>query len=188
MAPRIPSVPPGCRLCSPTGVSRAFFAFYSCLALLLAGDSVGNNEVGEHETQSKCTSCNESARRFLCVRVHRVLSCTGTTAAVPSSSRGCRLWGQQQQQRQCLKVHVRDPQLKPGTIPPPHSHLSGEELPAAQCITPEEQSGSTFKAKISILKDAIKQSQGRVYREAIAVPGEKWSPEANPPGFIACYR
>ena len=89
---------------------------------------------------------------------------------------------------ECLKVQVRDPQLKPGTIPPPHSHLSGEELPAAQCITPEEQSGSTFKAKISILKDAIKQSQGRVYREAIAVPGEKWSPEANPPGFIACYR
>lgn len=57
---------------------------------------------------------------------------------------------------------------------------------AAQCISLEEQSGSTFKAKISILKDAIKQSQGRVYREAIAVQGENWSPEANPPGFIAC--
>lgn len=59
-------------------------------------------------------------------------------------------------------------------------------MPAAQCITPEEQSGNTFKAKISILKDAIKQSHGRVYREAIAVQGEKWSPEANLPGFIAC--
>ena len=71
---------------------------------------------------------------------------------------------------------------------PSSLHLSGEESPAAQCITLEEQSGSTFKAKISILKDAIKQSQGRVYREAIAVWGEKWSPEANPLGFIACYR
>lgn len=111
------------------------------------------------------------------MHVHGVLSCTSTAAAVPST----------QQQRR-LKVHTRDPQLKPGTIPPPRSHLGSEELPAAQCITPEEQSGSTFKAKISILKDAIKQSQGRVYREAIAVQGEKWSPEANPPGFIACYR
>lgn len=114
------------------------------------------------------------------MHVHGVLSCTSTAAAVPST--------QQQQQQRCLKVHTRDPQLKPGTIPPPHSHLSSKELPAAQCITPEEQSGSTFKAKISILKDAIKQSQGKVYREAIAVWGEKWSPEANPPGFIACYR
>lgn len=116
---------------------------------------------------------------FLCVPGHGVLSCTGTAAAEPSTH---------QQQPRRLKAHTRDPQLKPGTIPPPRSHLSSEELLAAQCITPEEQSGSTFKAKISVLKDAIKQRQGRVYREAIAVQGEKWSPEANPPGFIACYR
>lgn len=71
---------------------------------------------------------------------------------------------------------------------PARSHPGAEESPAAQCIAPEEQSGSALKAKISVLKDAIKQSRGRVYREAIAVRGEKWSPEANPTGFIACYR
>lgn len=82
---------------------------------------------------------------------------------------------------------MRDPQLKLEAIPLPCSHLSSKELLLAQCITLEDQSGSTFKAKISVLKDVIKQSRGRVYREAIAVWGEKWSPEANLPGFIACY-
>lgn len=79
------------------------------------------------------------------------------------------------------------PTVKARNKSPPHSHLSSKELPTAQHITPEEQSGSTFKVKISILKDAIKQNQGRVYRKAIAVWGANWSPEANTPGFIACY-
>lgn len=105
-------------------------------------------------------------------------------ATMPSPSCGCRPWAQQQQH---LKVHVRNPQLKLEAIPLPCSHRSSKELLLAQCITLEDQSGSTFKAKISVLKDAIKQSQGRVYREAIAVWGEKWSLEANLPGFIACY-
>lgn len=107
VAPLVPCVPQGCGVCSPVGVSRASFAFYSCLALLLAGGSVGNNEVGERETQSKCTSRNEAARRFLCMPVHGVLSYTGTAATVPST---------QQQQRR-FKVHTRDSQLKPEQFP-----------------------------------------------------------------------
>lgn len=160
VVPQIPSVPLGCRFCCPVGVPRASFTFYSCLTLLPAGVFIGNNEAGENETPSKCTSCNESVSvtgRFLCV-----LPCTGTVATMPSSPWGCRLWAQQQRH---LKVHVRDPQLKLETIPLPCSHLSSKELLFAQSITLEGQSGSTFKAKISVLKDAIKQSQGRVYRE-----------------------
>lgn len=71
--PWCPSAPPGCGLCSPAGVSRASFALYSRLALLLDRDSVGNNELGEHKTQSKCTSYNESALGFctcVCTRCY----------------------------------------------------------------------------------------------------------------------
>lgn len=57
---QIPSVPPGCRFCCPVGVPQASFAFYSCLILLPARVLIGNNEVGENETRSKCTSCWES--------------------------------------------------------------------------------------------------------------------------------
>lgn len=73
VAGQVPSVPPDFGLCSPVGVSRASFAYYSCLAPLLDRDSVGNNEVGEHKTQSKCTSYNESALGFctcVCTSCH----------------------------------------------------------------------------------------------------------------------
>lgn len=100
---QIPSVPPGCRFCCPVGVPHASFAFSSCLILLPARVLIGNNEVGENETQSKCTSCWESVSVTGLVLYE--LFCTGTVATVPSPPWGCRLWAQQQQH---LKVHVRE--------------------------------------------------------------------------------
>lgn len=143
---------------------------------------MGDDQVGVHKTQSKCTSwmvslCACAQGAILHQHCYHHAQLTPWLQALGTATAATAFEG----------AHKRST-IKPGTIPHSCSHLSGEELPVAQCITPEEQSGSMFRAKISVSKDAIKQSQGRVYREAIAVRGEKWSPEANPPGFIACYR
>lgn len=160
--------------CAPRGVPRASSAlpFYTALAaprccwLRIHQEKEGNNEV-----ESVKRGANAGAMMI--------------QGAVPRPPR--RSAQRTGVQPRHLQVHARERGSGPGAAsllaPAP-----AQESPAAQCIAPEEQSGSALKAKISVLKDAIKQSRGRVYREAIAVRGEKWSPEANPTGFIACYR